>query len=180
MNKEKKKVILILGATASGKSSLALELKEKNNAEIINVDSRQIYRGLEIFSGLDEREKNNFLVSFLEPEKDFSAGDFTSLAEEKIEEIFQKKDTAILVGGSTFYFKALLYKNSLPAVGRNEKLRKELEGKSLDELLDKLRKADPKRYEKIDRKNKVRIIRSLEIIAALGSVPESEEKIRDD
>jgi tRNA dimethylallyltransferase len=180
MLKKSKKAILILGATASGKSSLAFELVSKENGEIINVDSRQLYRGMEKFSGLAENEKKNRMVAFLDPEKDFSAGDFVEKANGEMEEVFKKGKTPILAGGTTFYFSSLVYKNSLPKVEKNVPLRQKLEKKTLPELLELLKEKDENRYQTIDKNNPPRVIRALEIIEKIGFVPEARMELRGD
>jgi tRNA A37 N6-isopentenylltransferase MiaA len=85
-----------------------------------------------------------------------------------------------LVGGTSFYFKSLLYENFLPKVDIDKKFRKKMEGKSAEELMEILKLKDFGRAQKIDKKNIPRIIRSIEIINSLGKFPENEEKIRSD
>jgi tRNA A37 N6-isopentenylltransferase MiaA len=85
-----------------------------------------------------------------------------------------------LVGGTSFYFKSLLYENFLPKVNIDKKFRKKMAGKSSEVLMKILEKKDFRRAQKIDKKNIPRIIRSIEIINSLGKFPEIEEKIRED
>ncbi len=177
---KKKKVILILGTTASGKSTKALHLAKKMKAEIISADSRQIFKKMEIFSGLKKEEKKNHLVNFLNPEENFSAGDFKKKAEEKITEINNKNKAIIITAGTVFYLEALLFENFLPPVKINLKLRKELEKKSIMELLAILKEKDFQRFQNIDQNNKIRIIRALEIIEELGKVPLTKKQLRAD
>ena len=180
----KKKIICIAGATASGKSKKAFEKNLEINGSdfngIISVDSRQIYKNIPIFSGISENEKKSHLVGFINEWESFSAGDFVKWANEKVEEIILKEKTPILVGGTSFYFKSLLYDNFLPKVPIDKKLRKRMFGKTAEELIKVLKQKDKKRANKIDRKNIPRIIRSIEIVNFLGKFPESEEKIRGD
>lgn len=178
--KGKKKIICIAGATASGKSTLALKTAEKNNGEIISVDSRQIYKNIPIFSGISNEEKKNHLVCFLNEWETFSAGDFIKLAEEKIKEIWQKNKVPVLVGGTSFYFKSLLYENFLPKVSIDKKFRKKMKGKSAEELTKILAKKDPNRAKNIDRNNIPRIIRSIEIVNSIGKFPEKKDRLRSD
>ncbi len=184
MKKNNKKIIFVGGATASGKSDLAIKLAKKYNGEIISADSRQIYKNIPIFSGaiLPEQTQGvkHYLLSFLSEEKDFSIALFKKKAEEKIQEIFDKGKTPIVVGGTTFYFDALIYENSIPEVPQNKKLREKLEQKSVNELFELLEEKDKRRANQIDRKNKVRIIRALEIIETLGKVPKNQKILRND
>ncbi len=203
LKREKKKIIIISGATASGKSKLALDfinpkiknkilekiLEKKNdsekiiekvkNSEIISADSRQVYKNIPIFSGILENEKNIKLTSFLEETENFSAGDFEKLSETEIKKIWNKNKIPIIVGGTSFYFKSLLYENFLPKVEINKELRLKLENKNLAELLLILKKLDSERLKTIDKNNKPRIIRSIEIATELGKVPPLSEKIKD-
>jgi tRNA dimethylallyltransferase len=179
-NNKNKKIICIAGATASGKSNLALRVAKEKNGEIISVDSRQIYKNIPIFSGISGGERENHLVCFLDEWETFSAGEFVRLANKKIEEVLKKGKTPIFVGGTSFYFKSLLYENFLPKVEVDKKFRKKMVGKSAEELMKILKKSAPERAKNIDSKNIPRIIRSIEVVNSLGSFPENEEKIRSD
>ncbi len=180
MIKNKKKVICIIGATASGKSSLAEKIAKKENGSIISADSRQVYKNLEIFSGISENEKKNYLIGFLDQWEDYSASIFVNYAEKKMEEIWEEGKVPIIVGGTSFYFKSLLYQNFIPKVEKNIPLRKKLELKSAEELISILSVLDKRRSKNIDNKNKPRIIRSIEIATKLGKVPNKKDEIKKD
>ncbi|MEK7176942.1 MAG: tRNA (adenosine(37)-N6)-dimethylallyltransferase MiaA [Patescibacteria group bacterium] len=167
----KKKILVILGPTASGKSALGVRLAKKFGGEIISADSRQIYRGLDIGTGKitkkEMRGVKHHLLDVASPKEQFSVAEYKKLAEEKINKI----KFPIVVGGTGFYIDALAGKASYPDVPPNKKLRKRLGQESADELFKILKKKDSRRAQTIDRHNKVRLIRALEIIEVLGQVP---------
>ena len=175
------KSIVILGPTASGKSSVAIKLAQKFNGEIISADSRQIYKGMEIGSGriTPEEEKivPHHLLGMLSPETEFSVVKFKEEAEKKIQEISERNRLPIICGGTGFWIKALVDDVIYPEVKPDWKLRKDLEKKSPAQLFAILKKSDPVRAKNIDAKNPVRLIRAIEICRALGSVPDTRYKI---
>ena len=171
----KQKVLVILGPTASGKSDLAVKLAKKFKGEIISADSRQVYRGLNIGAGKVTRKEMggipHYLLDVADPKKPFSAAQYKALAENSLKDIALRNRLPIVVGGTGFYIDALADTVSLPEVGPNPKLRERLEKKSAEALFKLLEKKDPKRAGAIDPNNKVRLIRALEIVEALGKVP---------
>lgn len=171
MGEIKSKVIVIVGPTASGKSDLAVKLAKKFNGEIISADSRQIYKGLDVGTGKitknEMRGIPHHLLDVADPKKQFSVAQYKKLAEEKIREI----KFPIVVGGSGFYIDALTGTANFPDVPPNKKLRKKLEKKAAETLFKLLQKKDPQRASAIDPRNKVRLIRALEVIDVLGRVP---------
>jgi len=181
-----KKVLVVVGPTASGKSDLAIRLARLahgkrfkklgiNGAEIISADSRQVYRGLDIGSGkITKREMRGIphhLLSVANPQKQFTASDYKKLTEETITMIYHSGKLPIIVGGTGFYIDTLTRGVEFPSVPPNAKLRKKLLAKSAEELFKLLEKKDPRRAGEIDKHNKVRLIRALEIVEALGQVP---------
>jgi tRNA dimethylallyltransferase len=166
-------ILCIAGPTASGKSARALEEALAQNGEIISVDSRQVYRGLDIGTEkipLDERGGiPHYLIDIREPQESYSAGDFTADATRYIADISARGKLPILVGGTHFYFDALL--NPLPRIEGTVELRAELEKVSTEELYKRVAARDPRRYQELDPKNRRRLIRALEIIETVGSVP---------
>lgn len=167
----------VAGPTASGKSALAIALAKEHNGEVISVDSRQVYRMLDIGTEKTSRAEMDgvphHLIDVCDPKDTYSAGDFVRDTERLIAEIRSRGKTPILAGGTHFYFDALLY--GLPAdTPQNPALREELEMRSTESLMEEVRSRDPRRAERLDPSNKRRIMRALEIIEAHGHVPERE------
>jgi len=170
-----KKLIVIVGPTASGKSMLAIRLARKLNGEIISADSRQVYKGLEIGSGavtIRERAKiPHHLIGFVNPKRTFTAAEYKKLARREVERVWKRGRLPILAGGAGLYVRATVDGLIMPEVKPNPKLRKELGRKGTAELSRMLKKADRRRWEEIDKKNPRRLIRALEIAETLGKVP---------
>jgi len=182
-----KKIIVILGPTASGKSDLAVKIalwlsskKTKKDfviegAEIISADSRQVYRGMNVGTGKIKKEEMkgvpHHLLDVASPKRNFTVAQFVDLAKKAISKIFKKKKIPIICGGTWFYIYALVNDYSFPRVKPDWKLRKKLEKKSEKELFKELKKLDPKRAKTIDPHNKRRLIRALEIVKKIGKVP---------
>lgn len=174
-------ILCIAGPTASGKSARAVAEANERGGEIISVDSRQVYRGLDIGTEKISPEEMqgipHHLIDIRSPKEPYSAGDFVQDAERLIAEIRSRGKLPILVGGTHFYFDALL--RGLPAgTDVNPDLREELEHFSTEELYARVRAADPKRAAELDPKNRRRLVRALEIIAALGHVPTRLGKVK--
>jgi len=170
-----KKVIFITGATASGKSEIAIWLALKINGEIINADSRQVYKYLNIGSGkISEKERKiakHHLLDIAHPKRNYSLGKWLKDVDEVIKKIYRKNKIPIICGGTILYLKALKEGWVLPNVKPNYKLRKELEKFSTNELYEILLKLDPERAKTIQKENKRRLIRAIEIATFLGKVP---------
>ncbi len=168
----KQKLIAITGPSSSGKTKLSIELAKKLNGEIISVDSRQIYKELDIGSAkptIEEREGiPHYLMDVVDITQEYTVADFCDAARIKIKEILNKGKIPILAGGTGLYFRVLLQDFDLPRVAPNIELRKELEQKTSEELYNQLMKLDPDIAEKIHFNNKVKIIRALEVCLTLG------------
>jgi tRNA dimethylallyltransferase len=153
---------------------MPIQLAKDLDGEILSVDSRQVYRTLDIGTEKITVEEMqgipHHLIDIRDPEEQYSAGDFVNDASKLITDILSRGKTPILAGGTHFYFDALLY--GLPKGVRNDSLRVELEKRSVEELFAQVVKADPRRAARLDPQNKRRIIRSLELIAEHGHVPE--------
>lgn len=167
-------ILCIAGPTASGKSLRAVEEAQARNGEIISVDSRQVYRGLDIgtekITSEEMRGVPHHLIDIRSPKEKYSAGDFVADASRIIEEISKRGKLPILVGGTHFYFNALLA--GLPmGVDVNPALREELEALSTEELYARILSTDALRAKMLDPQNRRRLIRALEIIEAKGEVP---------
>ena len=176
----KPKVIAIVGPTASGKTAMSIELAKKINGEIVSADSRLVYKGFDIASAkptLEEREGiPHYLIDIVEPEFDYSVGNYHDDARKAIYEIISKGKTPIIVGGTGLYFRILLENYNLPRVEANYELRAELDKKEKEELLEELKQLDKITYERLFDSNKRRIVRALEVIKLLNK-PISEMEI---
>ncbi|HUY62776.1 MAG TPA: tRNA (adenosine(37)-N6)-dimethylallyltransferase MiaA [Candidatus Paceibacterota bacterium] len=167
-------ILCIAGPTASGKSARAVAEALARGGEVISVDSRQVYRCLDIGTEKlprgETRGVPHHLIDIREPGERYSAGDFVADAKRLIGEIAARGKLPILAGGTHFYFDALL--SGLPdAVPADEALREALAGLSTEELYARVRAADPRRAAELDPKNRRRLIRALEIGAQKGAVP---------
>lgn len=165
------KLIVILGPTASGKTDLSIKLAKKFKGEIVSADSRQIYKGMDIGTGkATKQEMDNIphhLIDITTPDKPFSVKQYQTMAINKIKSI----PVPFLVGGSAFYIYSIVEGWIFPETQADNKLRQELESKSKDQLISILNKLDKQRLETIDRHNKRRLIRAIEIATQLGTVP---------
>lgn len=180
MNTSKPKLIVICGPTATGKSDYAVTLAKKINGEIISADSRQVYKGLDIGAGKitkkEMRGTPHHLLDVVSPKKVFSVEQFQKLGKRAISDILKREKTPIICGGTGFYIDALVYESTFPSVPPNKKLRAQLEKESTEVLFALLQEKDPERAESIDSKNKVRLIRALEIVEAIGKVPTTKKE----
>ena len=162
----KSKVICIMGPTASGKTSLAIDAAHRLNGEVISVDSALIYRDMDIGTAKpDEQEKKGIehhLIDILSPEQTYSVSDFLKDAERCIIEIIAKGKTPILAGGTMMYFNALINGiNDLPAT--NKDVREKLLNVPLNDIYDQLQEVDPVSAKRIHASDSQRLIRALEV-----------------
>lgn len=175
-----KKLIVIVGPTASGKSALAIRLAKKLNGEIISADSRQIYKGLEIGSGMVTKKEMDsiphYLLGVANPKNVFTVSHYKKLARKELDNIWKKNKLPIMVGGTGLYIRAAVDGLVIPEVKPNPKLRRELERKTVLELSRILRKMDIRRWKGIDQRNPRRLIRAIEIATALGRVPKLKQE----
>jgi len=181
MIEKKSKIIVILGPTSSGKSDAAIRLAEKFNGEIISADSRQIYRSLDIGTGkiteAEQKLAKHWMLDIVSPRTNFSAAQFKKYADKIIADILKRGKLPIICGGTGFWIKAIVDDVSYPEVKPDWKLRNLLRNKTAGELFSKLKKIDPRRAKSIDAKNKVRLIRAIEICKTLGGVPDTKCQI---
>ncbi len=176
----KPKVIAVVGPTASGKTALAIKLAKEINGEVISADSRLVYKGFDIACAkptLKEREGVlHHLIDIVEPEFDYSVGNFYHDAKAAINDILSRGKTPIVAGGTGLYFRVLLENYNLPEVKTDYGLRAELDSQEKEALLEELKELDPITYERTKDANKRRIVRALEVIKILDR-PLSEMQI---
>ncbi len=175
----KPKIIVIVGPTASGKTALAIDLALRLNGEIISADSRQVYRKLDLGSGKVTPEEmqgiKHHLIDIADLSRAYTGADFVHDANLAISDIVGRGKLPIIAGGTFFYIELLKGTSRSAPVPPNPALRLELEKLTTEDLWQKLFILDPKRAEVIDPHNRHRLIRSLEIIDALGLVPKFEK-----
>ncbi len=195
------KLVVIVGPTSTGKTSLAIKLCKRFSArgggEIVSADSRQIYKFMDAGTGKLPLSKGSkikkgdgywiidgvyvHLYDVVEPDRKFSVARFKDAATKEIESMWRRGKVPFLVGGTGFYLAAVLGETEFPRVPPDWKLRKELEKLSTGELFEKLKKLDPKRAKTIDPKNPRRLIRAIEVVlnAPSGPVPLADLSVAD-
>jgi len=168
----KNKVIAVVGATASGKTSFSIELAKKCNGEIVSADSRLVYNGFDIGTAkptMEEREGIvHHMIDIVEPEFEYSAGLYKKQAEKAIDNILARGKTPIVVGGTGLYIDILLKNYDLPAIKPDMQLRNELGKLSFDDLYKILKQLDSDAAAKIDKNDKKKTIRAIEILKSTG------------
>ncbi|MBO5374973.1 MAG: tRNA (adenosine(37)-N6)-dimethylallyltransferase MiaA [Clostridia bacterium] len=170
------RVIAIVGPTAVGKTSLAIELAKKLNGEIISCDSMQIYRGMDIGTAkATEAERAlvpHHLIDIKNPDECFSCADYALLAKGAISDIVARGKTPIFCGGTGLYLDSVLEIPSFTDTVKNDALRAELEAFALehgaDALHSMLREIDEESAEQIHKNNIKRVIRAIEIYKTTG------------
>ena len=167
-------LIIICGATATGKSDLALEVADKFNGEIVNADSMQLYRGMDIgtakLSPQERRGIPHHLLDILDVAQDASVAQYQVQARSAVDEIRGRGKAAIIVGGTGLYIKSIIDEMNFPETDPAIRTRLEDEAEQLGaaELFNRLRLADPDAAAAIEPANTRRIIRALEVIEVTG------------
>src|SRR5213594_2279932 len=161
----------LVGPTAVGKTALAIELAEQFDAEIVNADAFQVYRGLDVLTAKPDAEAQrrvrHHLLSQISLFETMSAASFRELARAALSDVHSRKKNAIVVGGSGLYLKAITHGfDEVPPP--DPKLREELNQVSLQRLNDRLISLDPETAAKIDLKNRRRLVRAVEICLLTG------------
>ena len=166
----KKLLVFIVGPTAIGKTSIAINLATHFNTEIISCDSRQFYKEMNIGTAKPSpneiKKIKHHLVGNISVNKDYNISEFTNDADVILRSILNKKNIAILVGGSGLYIESLIFGiDQIPEVSLDlrNKLNDDLKNNGIKFLQDQLKKIDPEILDKIDTKNPRRVIRALEI-----------------
>ena len=175
----KKKLIVILGPTASGKSEVAIKLALRlgsgqakkfgiKGAEIVSADSRQVYCGMNIGTGkITKKEMSGIphhLLDVASPKRRFTVSQYRKLALKAIDKIFKKGKIPILCGGTGFYIQAVVDGIIIPEVKPDWRLRSNLNKFPVEKLYKILKKLDPQRAKTIEKENKRRLIRAIEIV----------------
>lgn len=177
-----KKVIAIIGPTASGKTAAAIAVARAVSGEIISADSMQIYKYMDIGTAKPTDEEKalarHHLTDMISPLDKYSAADFASDAERAIEDVFQRGKAPVIAGGTGLYFDALVYKTDYEPTGSDEALRKELSLLDKGELWQRLKAIDPDEAAAVHENNVKRVIRALEIYYVTGKTKTEINKIQ--
>lgn len=172
---QKQKIIVVVGPTASGKSDLAVHLAEKFSGEVVNADSMQVYREMNIGTaksppGLMQRIPHH-LFDIVDPDEEFTVADYCNLGRSVLKEISLRGNTAVIVGGTGLYIRALLH-GLADVPGADDAARAEYNSLAdrlgNEQLLESLREVDPVSAARIHPNNRVRIIRALEVFRQSG------------
>ena len=188
----KKKLLVICGQTATGKTLLGIDLAIKFGGEILSADSRQVYKKLDIGTGKTERNTryvirktklgmlyvpNNstriWCYDLVEPAENFSVSQYFDAARKITADIWERDNLSIIIGGTGLYIKALIDGIDTISVKPDGSLRKELSRKSISELYEILVKVDPQKagvLNESDRKNSRRLVRAIEIAKKVSSI----------
>lgn len=168
----KPKVIAIAGPTASGKTKMAIDLAKEIDGEIVSADSRLVYKGFNIAAAKPTEEEQDgiphYMIDIVEPEYDYSVGNYYEDAKNVIDKIISRGKTPIVAGGTGLYFRILLENYDLPRVEANPELRAELNKREAEDLLDEIKTLDRPSYERLQNSNKRRIVRALEVMKTLN------------
>ncbi|SLJ89964.1 tRNA dimethylallyltransferase [Salegentibacter salarius] len=169
-------LINIVGPTAIGKTSLAIQLANKFDTEIISADSRQFYKEMRIGTAVPSADElqaaKHHFIQHISIEDNYNVGDFESEAIQKLDELFQNNNIVIMVGGSGLYTKSVLEGlDYFPEVSLEirQELNLKLEKEGLDTLQQQLHKLDPDYYKIVDLENPHRVIRALEVCISSGN-----------
>ncbi len=170
-----RKVLVLVGPTASGKTRVSLKLSKKLDGEIVSADSRQVYRFMDIGTAKPSKKEleqvPHHFIDILTPDKKYNASEYSKQARQVIDEIFVRGKVPIVVGGSGLYIKALV-DGFFEVDSMNEEIRNYLNERLLNEgaeiLLEELRKVDPVAAASMVPGNKKRIVRALEVYQTTG------------
>lgn len=182
---KKTKVIAVVGATASGKTSLAVEIAKAVGGEIISSDSMQIYKGMTIATAQPSEEEKqgipHHLIAFLEPDETYSVAQFVEDAKKCIAEITARGRVPVIAGGTGLYTDSLLGGIDFGEVPDNQEMRaslkSRLEAEGAEALLEELRGIDPETAQTLHVNNTGRILRALEVYYLTGETI-SQQKIK--
>ena len=169
---EKKKLIVIYWPTASGKTSMSIEIAKKLNSEIISTDSRQIFRESDIWTAkITEGEMDwvkHHMINIVNLDEDFSVWEYKSQSEKIMEKLYEENKIPILAWWTGLYIDSLIYDFQIPKVIWDKNLREKLEKEAkdfwVDYIYDKFKKLDPENYQKVHKNNVQYVVRALEVI----------------
>ncbi|MCY4485716.1 MAG: tRNA (adenosine(37)-N6)-dimethylallyltransferase MiaA [Deltaproteobacteria bacterium] len=175
MTPAKPRIVCIVGATGVGKTDVALDVAERVDAEIVSADSMQVYRYMDIGTAkptpAQRGQVPHHLLDVVDPDEDFNAALFREHALAAIADIRARERNVLVVGGTGLYLKALT-RGLFEGPGRDNALRADLERAAVehgvDHLFERLERVDPESARRIERRDRVRIVRALEVHASTG------------
>ena len=172
MNSSKPLVIVLIGPTASGKTDLAIEIAKHFNMRIHNVDSRQIYKEMDIGTAkpnrIQQKVIKHYLINLTNPDQTINVREFQEIATKSINNEISKGEHPFLVGGSGLYMNSIIYGFITPEVPPQENFRNNLTKLGQKECWELLQACDPVTAQKINAEDKIRTIRALEVFYATG------------
>ena len=185
-----RRLIVVVGPTASGKTDLSIALARHYNAPILSTDSRQVYKGLPIGTAYPSEEQlqsvEHHFIAERELTEDFNCGQYEKEALERLDRLFKSVDTVVAVGGSGLYIRALCEgMDNLPEADATlrEQLATRLKEEGVESLAEQLQELDPEYYQVVDRSNPARVMRALEVCLSSGQkysdLRKGERKERD-
>ena len=179
------KILVICGATASGKTSLSVACAKQFNGEVISADSMLVYQGMDIGTAKPSVEERqgipHHMIDVSSPKDNFSVSDYEKMALPIVERLLSEGKMPIICGGTGFYINSLLYKRQFGNVGANEELRKEYERiaeeKGKEYVYALLQEKDPQSAEKLHYNDLKRVIRALEIYDVTGKAKSAQQDV---
>lgn len=181
----KKKAIVVVGATASGKTALGVHIAKSFNGEVISADSMQIYKGMDIATAKPTTEEmdgvKHHLIDFVDVHEQYSVSNYCNDAKNVFDEISKNNKLPVIVGGTGLYIDSFLSNTKFLESASSDKIRKELlleaEKKGVESLYDELKVIDPNAAKKIHPNNIVRVVRALEIYKTTGKTLTEQNKL---
>lgn len=172
----KKKILILAGPTAVGKTKISIELAKALNGEIISADSMQIYKSMDIGSAKVTKDEMDgvvhHLIDVVEPDEEFSVSEFNSRAVEAIDDIIERGKLPIIAGGTGLYINSLIFNYNFAETNRDEEYREYLnklaEEKGKEYIHNMLKDIDPASYEKLYPNDLKRVVRALEVYKVTG------------
>jgi tRNA dimethylallyltransferase len=172
MRRPERRLVAVVGATATGKTRVAIALAQRFNGEIINADSRQVYRGMDIGTAkptaAEQRAARHWLIDVADPDETYTLGRFLDDAQSALDDIWSRGKLPIVAGGTGQYVWALLEGWRVPRVAPDRALRERLEALNTPTLLKELRRIDKASAKAIHPNNRRRLIRAIEVTRATG------------
>ena len=171
-----KKVLVVCGATASGKTGFAVEMAKRLEGEVVSADCMLVYRGMDIGTAKPTEEEKggipHHMIDVVEPTRNYSVGDYEAQAHPIVERLLQEGKCPVICGGTGFYIQSLCFSRGHGNVGADENVRRRYEEIASKEgnlaLFQRLREVDPESAEKLHPNDVKRVVRALEIFELTG------------